>query len=367
MSASVSAVPEPVAPEAIHNCPNCSHWLPDGTLACPDCQTLTYGAHLGQVAYGAQQLEHEGRWQEARDRWRSALTWLPENTQQAEGIQAHIAQIDRKLAAEEEQKARWTKRLGPLAPIALFLLKAKSALFLLFKLKFLLSLFAFFGLYWAMFGWHFALGFTACLFVHEMGHYVAVKRRGLRADLPVFFPGLGAYVRWYSMGVSREELSAIALAGPLYGLAAALACLALAWGTHSALLLVLANVGAWINLFNLLPAFGLDGAQATYALSRMQRGLVAATCMVFFGLTVSASGGNLLGVHTQWVFAMVGLGMVWKLFTHDDPEEGHTGTMVYFLGLVLALGFLLMVTSNAILNLQQFANQASGPIGGAWF
>src|ERR1700760_4362713 len=93
---------DPGTPQAIHNCPNCSHWLPDGTLACPDCQTLTYSQHLGALAYSAQQLEQQGRWAEARDRWRSALAWLPENTQQAATIQQHIALIDRRFAAEEE-------------------------------------------------------------------------------------------------------------------------------------------------------------------------------------------------------------------------------------------------------------------------
>src|ERR1700679_513139 len=59
--------PEPAPPEVIHNCPSCSHWLPEGTLACPDCQTLTYGVHLSQIAYSAQALEQEQKWTEARE------------------------------------------------------------------------------------------------------------------------------------------------------------------------------------------------------------------------------------------------------------------------------------------------------------
>jgi hypothetical protein len=62
--------PEPAPPIAIHSCPSCSHWLPDGTLACPDCQTLTYGQHLGALAASAQELEMKQKWVEARDRWR---------------------------------------------------------------------------------------------------------------------------------------------------------------------------------------------------------------------------------------------------------------------------------------------------------
>lgn len=332
---------EPTPPQAIHNCPSCSHWLPEGTLACPDCHTIVYGRYLSELAGSAHMFEQQGKWPEARDRWHSVLRWLPENTDQATGVQQHIAQIDGRLKAEEDRKARWTKRLGPFAPIALFLLKLKSAIFLLFKLKFLIGILGFFGIYWALFGWRFALGFTVCIFIHEMGHFVAVKRRGLKADLPIFFPGLGAYVRWYNLGLTLDQLAAIALAGPLYGLITALACLGIARAMHSELFLVLANVGAWINLFNLLPVLGLDGAQATYALSRMQRGLIALTCLIFFGLTL---GADMNTDRAQWVFLIVGAGMLWRCFTNDVPEKPHTGTMIYFLALILALGFLLLLT-----------------------
>ncbi|MGI4829659.1 MAG: site-2 protease family protein [Janthinobacterium lividum] len=332
----------PAAPETIHSCPNCGHWLPDGTLACPDCQTLTYGRHLGALASSAQELEKEGKWPEARDRWQSALVWIPEGTPQAESIGNHIAGIDARLNAEVEKKARWTKRLGPFAPVFFFLLKAKSALFFLFKLKFFLGLFGFFALYWALAGWQFALGATACVFIHEMGHFVAVKRRGLKAEWPMFIPGMGAYVKWYSQGASREDLAAIALAGPLFGLASAVFCAGLAFTTHRLVFLVIANFATWINLFNLTPVLGFDGAQAAYALSRMQRILLTVTCLLFFGLTVANASSNMAG--TQWVFLIVAAGMGWRSFANDVPETPHSRTMITFLGLILALGFILYLT-----------------------
>ncbi len=342
MSTAALLPPEPAPPEPIHNCPSCSHWLPEGTLACPDCHTLTYGRHLSDLARAAQQLEVEGKWTEARDRWKSTLAWLPENTEQATTIHGHISSIDARLRAEEDRKAKWTKRLGPFAPVFFFLLKAKSALFFLFKLKFFLGLFGFFALYWALAGWRFALGATLCIFVHEMGHFVAVKRRGLKAELPMFIPGMGAYVKWYSMGVSREDLAAIALAGPVYGLGAAAFCAAVAFATHSYVFLIIANFAAWINLFNLTPVLGFDGAQATYALSRVQRILLTVTSLLFFGLTVADSNPNRAG--TQWVFLIVAAGMGWRCFTNDAPETPHSRTLVTFLALLLLLGFLLYLT-----------------------
>jgi len=339
------------APEVIHSCPACSHWLPEGTLACPDCQTLTYSVYLGQIASQAQQLEQQQKWPEARERWTSALAWLPAETAQAETLRKHLAQIDGRMQAAEEQKARWTKKLGPLAPVALFLMKAKSAIFLLFKLKFLLSMLLFFGLYWGLYGWRFALGFTFALLVHEMGHYVAVKRRGLQADLPFFMPGMGAYVRWYGAGVSREDLAAIALAGPLFGLTIGLVYLAVWMLFRSPVFVVLAYFTAWVNFINLFPLLGLDGAQATYALSRMQRALVAMTCIVFFALTIQ--GGELMGQSTHWIFLIVGLGMLWRTAGADAPETPSTGSFVYFQAMVVLLGLVVLYTYPALMRMGQ--------------
>ena len=107
------------------------------------------------------------------------------------------------------------------------------------------------------------------------------------------------------------------------------------------------TVVSLLNLVQyLVPLLGLDGAQATYALGRVQRGLVALTCFIFFGLTVNSDmGSGSTGEHIQWVFLFVGLGMLWRcLFTHDEPEKPHTATMIYFQLLIIALGLLLFLT-----------------------
>ena len=328
----VARVPEP-AP--IFNCPRCSQYLPEGSLACPECGTLAYGEHVAGLATSAQQMEAEKRWPEARAVWGEALGWLPAGTAQAQALEQRIANIDAQTRAAQEKTARWTKRLGPLAPVLVLLAKLKGLLFLLLKMKFLFSFFAFFGLYWALFGWKFALGFTLSILVHEMGHYWAVKRRGLKADLPVFLPGLGAYVRWYSMGIPLDGLAAIALAGPLFGLAAALVCIGLFAWTRQPVYLALAHTGAFINLLNLIPVLGLDGAQATYALSRLQRGLLCASMVVLFGL-----------MH-EGVFLFLAAGMGWRMVTNDLPEKPGSGTMIYYLLLLFALGAFLFIVPPA--------------------
>ena len=37
-----------------------------------------------------------------------------------------------------------------------------------------------------IYGWRYAAGFIALLFVHEMGHYIAAKQRGLNVGAPTF-------------------------------------------------------------------------------------------------------------------------------------------------------------------------------------
>ena len=122
--------PQRTAPEPIFNCPQCSRWLPEGTLACPDCETIVYSAHLREIALAATTQEKESQWVQAQATWREALGWLPEETKQREGVEQRIALIDTRLRSAEENKAKWTRRLGPFAPVLFFLAKLKSLLFL---------------------------------------------------------------------------------------------------------------------------------------------------------------------------------------------------------------------------------------------
>jgi Zn-dependent protease len=325
-------MPGPEVPEAIFNCPHCSRWLPPGTLECGECQAIVYAEHLRDLAVAASADESAGNWPEARAAWEQALVWLPAGTKQYAAVEQRIGLIDARLRAAADRKAKWTRRLGPLAPVAVFLSKIKTLLLFATKFKFILSFAGFFALYWAIFGWKFGLGFAMGILIHEMGHYVAAKRRGLKVDLPVFLPGLGAYVRWYAMGVSLEDLSAIALAGPFFGLLTAGAFGAASkWmgePPDNGLFGALAHATAWLNLLNLIAVLGLDGAQATYALNRMQRWLVMATALIFFGL-----------LH-EGVFLLIALGMGWRIWSGGYPEKPSSKTLVQFVLLLFGLGLV---------------------------
>jgi Zn-dependent protease len=127
----------------------------------------------------------------------------------------------------------------------------------------LISVFA----YALVFGWRYAVGFVALIFVHEMGHYVAARQRGLDVGAPTFIPFVGAWVALKDMPHDVETEAYIGIAGPLAGTAAALACYFFARAYDSNLLLALSYAGFFINLFNLIPLSPFDGGRITAIIS----------------------------------------------------------------------------------------------------
>jgi Zn-dependent protease len=288
---------------------------------------------LDRLATEAKELEAKGDPRLARERWLQGLPLLPPNSRQADWIQQHARSLD--LAAQRLQppppsENKWAQRLGPVGPIAILLAKGKFLLTAIFKLKFLLSFFAFFGFYWAIFGAKFGLGFAALILIHEMGHYIDVKRRGLPADMPVFLPGFGAYVRWRALGVSLETRAAISLAGPLAGFLAAVLCAVLWWQTGNPLWAALARAGAVLNVLNLTPVWVLDGGQAALALSKMERIILLTACLALW---------LVLG---QGLFFLVAVGAGYQVFFAGDfPAHPSRTTTIYFVTVLIALGVIL--------------------------
>jgi Zn-dependent protease len=127
----------------------------------------------------------------------------------------------------------------------------------------LVSVFA----YALIFGWWYAVGFVALIFVHEMGHYVAARQRGLEVGAPTFIPFVGAWIALKDMPHDVETEAYIGVAGPLAGTAAALACYFLARAYDSNLLLALSYAGFFLNLFNLIPLSPFDGGRITAIIS----------------------------------------------------------------------------------------------------
>lgn len=123
------------------------------------------------------------------------------------------------------------------------------------------------GAYAWLYGWKFAVGLILLIFVHEMGHVILLRARGIEAGLPVFLPFLGAFVSMKSAPRTAYDEALSGIAGPVFGTAAAFAALGLAETYDSELLRVIAYAGFFLNLFNLFPVLPLDGGRTVAALS----------------------------------------------------------------------------------------------------
>jgi Zn-dependent protease len=287
----------------IIRCGQCGTEMSPNLLSCPGCGRLVHAEQLKALASGAETSEQSGDLVAALTAWRQALELLPAGTRQQQLIAARIEALTHKApmtsTATPPSTAAQKRRAGGLAGIgALGLLVWKFkfiAVFLLTKAKFLLlgltkastflSMFLSLGVYWTAYGWKFALGLVVSIYIHEMGHVAALRRFGFRATAPMFIPGLGAVIRLQQHPVNPVENARIGLAGPIWGLGAALVALGVYLLTQWPSWLAIARVGAWINLFNLIPFWQLDGGRGFSSLSRQQRWLAVAAIAAAWFLT----------------------------------------------------------------------------------
>jgi len=127
----------------------------------------------------------------------------------------------------------------------------------------LISVFA----YALLYGWRYAAGFVLLIFVHEMGHFLAARQRGLAVGAPTFIPFVGAWIQLKDLPHDAETEAWVGLAGPLLGTLGALACYYGYRASGEPLLLALAYAGLFLNLFNLIPLAPFDGGLITQIVS----------------------------------------------------------------------------------------------------
>jgi Zn-dependent protease len=320
-----------LAPDLNQECARCTAVLAPGALVCNSCHALVHAAELEQLAVSARQHEDAKGITEARNDWLRALELLPPDSAQAEWVRGNAKRLEALATSAPVAGGRaWARKLGPFAPLVILLAKGKFLLGL-FKLKFLLSLGSFVALYWALYGAKFGVGFAILILVHEMGHFIDIKRRGLPADMPVFLPGLGAYVRWAAMGVSIRTRSFVSLAGPLAGCVGAAVCALLWLATGEKFWIGLASLSALLNVLNLIPVWVLDGGQAIAALNKAER------------ITLSAMAVLFAAFFAQPVFLLVAGGAGYRVFSKDIPTEPSNAVTAYYLAVLAALGFLIQL------------------------
>jgi Zn-dependent protease/uncharacterized Zn finger protein (UPF0148 family) len=312
------------------HCPRCGASLAPGSLACPQCQALAHASRLEELAANARRYEESQELVAAQAQWQAALELLPADSSQAAWVRTKLTELARDSSkSPRKESPAWVRKLGPLAPLAAFLLKGKLFLSLL-KVPFLLSFASFAVLYWGLYGAKFGVGFAVLVLVHELGHFIEVKRRGLPADLPMFVPGLGAYVRWTAAAVSSDARALVSLAGPLAGAFGAAVCGLIWLRTQEHLWAALASFSAFINLLNLIPVWRLDGGQAIVAVARTGRICIALAALVF------------AAYFSQPFLLLVAGGAAYRAFDKDLTAETSYGNGVtaYFILLLAILTYL---------------------------
>jgi Zn-dependent protease len=341
-------------------CPGCGSDVAPALLCCPFCRRLIHAEQLKELAEAAQSSEQAGDLARALCSWRDAAALLPEDTRQYTVIAGHIARLGRLVEAAPSKKgpasptiggqsapaapSRWSGGVisGVIGTIALTAWKLKFiAVAVLTKGKLLLlglakgstffSMFASMGVYWTVFGGWLALGLVLSIYVHEMGHVFALLRYGVRASAPLFIPGIGAVVRLNQALVDPKQDARVGLAGPIWGTAAALVCAAVYALTSRPIWAAIAQLGAYINLFNLLPFWQLDGARAFRSLNRSQRWLAVASMATAWALT------------DQWMLVVLIAVGAWHTISDkpaDEPDAPIVGQYAILIFVLSALSQL---------------------------
>jgi Zn-dependent protease len=331
-------------PPVASRCASCATELAPALLVCPACHTLVHRERLSELA---REAEAATELPQKVAYWRDALALLPAGSRQfsaiAERIDALTAEIEGRTAEEIRKGpsagSKWAKILGPLGVAGLLIWKLKFLFVaLLTKGKLLLlgftkvgtvaSLFVSLGVYWTAWGWKFAAALLGGIYIHEVGHVAELRRRGMRADAPMFVPGVGAFVRMHQHASTPAEDARIGLAGPIWGLGAAIAAFAVALATGSKFWMAVAHITAVINIFNLTPVWQLDGSRGFSALTRSQRWIAIAAVAITWALT------------REGMLVLVALVGVWRAFEKNRPAKSDWGALVTYAGLAGTLAAL---------------------------
>jgi len=317
------------------HCPRCGTELAPDALACPACATLIHANELKRLAGEAERARRSNDLVSARDQWSAALRLLPAHAQQHTVIRDRITDLNRQINAAYEGapvasgETPWWRRGAPgLVTLALILVsKLKFLLLGLTKASTFVSMFAFFGVYWSIYGWPLALGLVLSIYIHEMGHVAMLRRLGIDAGAPMFIPGVGAFVMLKQHIADPLTDAKIGLAGPVWGLGAAITAFGIYAVTGAPIWRAIAQLTGFLNLFNLIPVWQLDGSRGLHVLARWERWALVAAIVAALMMT------------EQRLLFIVGGVAVWRAL-QQEAGPGDARVLATFVVLIIALSWL---------------------------
>lgn len=212
-----------------------------------------------------------------------------------------------------------------LAEVARALEAAKRASARNPALAFVVSLILFLSLGVMQDGLAGALIIVVAVLLHELGHWLAMKALGYRNASITLLPLLGAVTVGSDPRPSGSKHAIVSLLGPVPGLVIGMA-LGAAWASsHEPLLLTAARIFLFLNAFNLLPLFPLDGGQVLGAalLGRHRRVDFTFRALAIVALGAFAASAQLWVLVAFSAFLLLGLPRSWRaaaVAQRLDPE-----------------------------------------------
>jgi len=158
----------------------------------------------------------------------------------------------------------------------------------------------------------------ACVLAHEFGHIFAARRYGIRTPEVTLWPIGGVASLERIPDKPREEL-VVAIAGPTVNVAIALVLIVILGATidsaamtelenpRAGLLARLAAANIFLVVFNLIPAFPMDGGRVLRALLAMRRPHAEATRIAARIGQGAAFAFALIGLFTNPMLIVIGL------------------------------------------------------------
>jgi len=193
-------------------------------------------------------------------------------SREIENLRAVYQSLQQPKAQGESRASYGGKAAAGVAGAGLLFVLGKAKFFGLLasvvKFKTLATMLLSIGAYAIEWGWLFAVGFVLLIFVHEMGHAVAMRLEGIPAGAPVFIPFVGAFIAMRGQPRNAAVEARVAMAGPVAGSLAAWATLWAGFELEQPLLQALGHSAVLINLFNLVPVPPLDGGRIVTAFTK---------------------------------------------------------------------------------------------------
>jgi len=176
-----------------------------------------------------------------------------------------------------------------------------------------------------------------CVVLHEFGHIVVARRYGVQASEVTLLP-IGGVAAMQALPEKPSQEFAVAIAGPAVNFVIALALLLIVGQFDSAdlqrlddpnisLLARLADANLFLAIFNLIPAFPMDGGRVLRALLAMRLGRPRATRLAAsigqafaFGLGFLGLFGNPLLIFIAIFVYMAAAGEAQMTAVHESAR-----------------------------------------------